>query len=150
MDTDRLLFGGALCLINGRLSGRRSGRFLACGHIGSQSDSEAERSPLEDARWRSKVGLGDFWDGRLRTYVERHPTLKREAARLLEEALVRGAFERGDIERISGLPERTARRVLGELIDLGLLASDTPKGRVSLRFPAHALEELFPKLFPQA
>jgi len=87
---------------------------------------------------------------RLRTYVERHPPLKREAARLLEEALMRGEFERGDIERITGLPERTARRVLSELIELGLLASETPKGKVSLRFPAHALEELFPRLFPQA
>lgn len=86
---------------------------------------------------------------RLRTYVERHPNLKPQAARLLEEALFRGEFERGEIERITGLPERTARRVLSDVSELGLLASDTPKGKVSLRFPAHALEELFPRLYPQ-
>lgn len=86
---------------------------------------------------------------RLRTYVERHPQLKPEATRLLEEALYRGEFERGEIDRITGLPERTARRVLNDLVDVGLLASDTPKGRVSLRFPTHALEDLFPRLFPQ-
>jgi Fic family protein len=86
---------------------------------------------------------------RLRTYVRRSPTLKPEAAGLLEEALIRGAFERGEIARITGLPERSARRVLNEVIQLGLLASDTPKGAVSLRFPAHALEDLFPRLYPQ-
>jgi len=86
---------------------------------------------------------------RLRAYVERRSSLKPEAARLLEEALFRGEFERGEVARITGLPERTARRVLAETVDLGLLASDTPKGRVSLRFPAHALEDLFPRLFPQ-
>ena len=59
-------------------------------------------------------------------------------------------LERGEAMRASGLPERSARRVLGELVGLGLLASETPKGKVSLRFPAHALEDLFPKLYPQS
>lgn len=86
---------------------------------------------------------------RLRAYVQRQPRLKPQAANLLEEALVRGEFERGAIGRITGLAERTARRVLSDLIDLGLLASDTPKGNVSLRFPAHTLEDLFPRLYPQ-
>lgn len=97
-------------------------------------------------------GLFDL-DGlskRLRRYVERSDRMKPQAARLLEEALIRGEFERGEIECITGLPERTARRVLTDLIDLGLLGSNTPKGRVSLRFPAHALEELFPLLYPAA
>jgi len=87
---------------------------------------------------------------RLRNYVERSDTLKPEAARLLEEALIRGEFDRGNIARITGLPERTARRVLGDVVDLGLLASETPKGPVSLRFPADALDLLFPKLFAEA
>lgn len=87
---------------------------------------------------------------RLRAYVRRAPNLKPESAGLLEEALIRGEFERGEIARITGLPERSARRVLNDVIQLGLLASDTPKGRVSLRFPAHALEDLFPRLYPQA
>ena len=68
---------------------------------------------------------------------------------MLEEALIRGQFERGEISRISGLPERTARRVLNDLISLGMLASDTAKGAVSLRFPVDALDILFPRLFPE-
>ena len=87
---------------------------------------------------------------RLTSYAQRSPRLKPEAARLLQEALVRGEFERGEVERITGLPERSARRVLNDVIELGLLASDTPKGQVSLRFPTHALEDIFPRLYPQS
>jgi Fic family protein len=59
-------------------------------------------------------------------------------------------FERGEISRITGLPERTARRVLNDVMQEGLLASTTPKGPVSLRFPSDALETLFPRLYVQA
>jgi len=86
---------------------------------------------------------------RLRVYVERSEKLKPEAARLLEEALIRGEFERGDVPRITGLPERTARRVFNDVVAEGLLASDTPKGSVSLRFPTDTLEILLPRLFPE-
>jgi Fic family protein len=86
---------------------------------------------------------------RLLNYVEHSQTLKPEAGRLLEEALIRGEFERGEVPRITGLPERTGRRLFNDVIAAGLLASDTPKGPVSLRFPIEALEILFPRLFPE-
>jgi Fic family protein len=86
---------------------------------------------------------------RLRLYVERSPRLKPEAFRLLEEAAIRGEFPRGDADRITRLPERSARLVLGQLVEEGLLASTTPKGPVSLRFPARSLDLLFPQLFPE-
>jgi Fic family protein len=86
---------------------------------------------------------------RLRAYVERSETLKPEAARLLEEALIRGQFERGEIARITGLPERTARRVFNDVLATRLLVSDTPKGPVSLHFPADTQEVLFPRLLPE-
>lgn len=105
---------------------------------------------LDQVTFMSELFDLDNLSKRLRRYVEQHPTLKSEAARLLEEALIRGEFERGEIERITGLPERSARRVLADLLDLGLLGSNTPKGKVSLRFPTIALEELFPRLYPQA
>ena len=73
---------------------------------------------------------------------------KPEAAGLLEQTLVRGEIDRGEASRITGLPTRTAQRLLNDLVSDGLLASATPKGPVSLRFPADALEELFPRLYP--
>lgn len=87
---------------------------------------------------------------RLQTYVDRSDNLKPQAGKLLTEALVRGEFERGEAGRITGLAERTARRVLNETVAAGLLTSDTPKGPLSLRFPINALETLFPRLFPEA
>ena len=86
---------------------------------------------------------------RLKGVVAQSASLKPEAERLLTEALIRGTIERGDAARITGLPERSARRVLNDTIEAGLLGSATPKGPVSLRFPTDALEILFPRLFPQ-
>lgn len=83
-------------------------------------------------------------------FVERSDTLKPEAARVLDEALIRGSIGRGDIPRITGLPERTARRVFNDIVAAGLLASETPNGPVSLRFPVNTLEILFPRLFPES
>jgi Fic family protein len=120
----------------------------------------SERALIEFTLWFLRVCLDqvtfmsslfeiDMLARRLRAYVESSGKLKPQAARLLEEALLRGAFDRGEISRIAGLPERTARRLLNEVIADGLLASDTPKGPVSLRFPIDALEILFPRLFPE-
>jgi Fic family protein len=104
---------------------------------------------LDQAQFMSSLFELDRLLRRLRDFVERNKNLNAEAARLLEEALIRGEFERGEITRITGLPERTARRVLNDTIATGLLASDTPKGAVSLRFPVDALDILFPRLFPE-
>jgi Fic family protein len=87
---------------------------------------------------------------RFRKYVAQSNTLKPESSRLLEEALMRGEYDRGEAARITGLPERSARRVLNDLVVEGLLASATLKGPVSLRFPTNSLEILFPRLYVQA
>jgi Fic family protein len=102
---------------------------------------------LDQVKFMSDVFELESLIKRLRVYVTRRE-LRPEAARLLEEALLRGQFERGEISRITGLPERSARRALNEVTKAGLLASETPKGPVSLRFPVDALGILFPRLFP--
>jgi Fic family protein len=104
---------------------------------------------LDQVTFMSSLFELDNLSRRLTAFVQQSAPLKPEVDRLLREALFRGEFERGEIERITGLPERSARRVLNDVIGLGLLASDTPKGKVSLRFPVHALEILFPRLSPQ-
>jgi Fic family protein len=104
---------------------------------------------LDQVKFMTSLFELDSLGPRLSAYVERSKALKPVAARLLQEALIRGQFERGEIARITGLPDRSARRVLGDLIDAGLLGSETPKGVVSLRFPIDALDALFPRLFPE-
>jgi Fic family protein len=121
----------------------------------------SERALIEFVVWFLRVAIDqvgfmsslfelDNLRNRLHAFVARSDTLKPEAARLLDETLVRGEIERGEASRITGLPERSARRVLNDVATEGMLASATPKGPVSLRFPAHSLEVLFPRLYPHA
>ena len=84
---------------------------------------------------------------RMYSFVERDDDLRIETADLLKEALTRGTFERGDAARITRMPERSARRVVSEAVDRGLLASETPKGPLSLRFSQNVAEVYFPRLF---
>jgi Fic family protein len=86
---------------------------------------------------------------RFRKYVALSE-IKPESSRLLEEALMRGEYDRGEAARITGLPERSARRVLNDVVAERLLASGTPKGPVSLRFPTETLQIFFPRLYVQA
>ena len=105
---------------------------------------------LDQVKFMSSLFKVDALARRLKMHVERSETLKPESTALLDAAFNRGEIERGAAPGITGLPERTARRVLNGTIAAGLLASSTPKGPVSLRFPDEALETLFPKLYPQA
>ncbi len=104
---------------------------------------------LDQVRFMSGLFDLDRLEERLHLYA-RQEGFRPEADRLLDEALIRGEVPRGDAERATGLKERTARDLLGALIDDGILGSDTPKGPVSLRFPLKAVETLFPRLFPEA
>ncbi len=137
-----------------RADGPREGDFDGRGNL-------SERALVGFSEWFLRVCLdqiefmGTLFDldglgQRLERLVERTDSLAAGSVPLLREALVRGEFERGEAARLTGLPERSARRVLSALIAEGLLASEVPKGRVSLRFPASALETLFPKLYPES
>ena len=119
----------------------------------------SRRALAEFTEWFLKVCLDQvtFMDGlfaletlaaRLKSYVARRD-LKPKAFSLLEQALQRGELPRGDAAGVTGLRERSARDLLGALVADGILTSDTPKSPVSLRFPLHAAEMLFPALFPE-
>lgn len=89
----------------------------------------------------------DSLSARLSKYCDEQEW-KPEAFTLLEMVLIKGEISRGDASRITGLKERTARTMLSSLLEKGILGSDSPKGPVSLRFPAESLDRLFPNLFP--
>ncbi|HIJ91716.1 MAG: hypothetical protein OEV91_04510, partial [Desulfobulbaceae bacterium] len=77
-----------------------------------------------------------------------YPSLKPEAIYMLQEVLLRGEMGRGEVLRASGMAERTGRVLLGQLLDEGILVSDTPKGAVRLEFLTHVAGYLFPDLYP--
>ena len=102
---------------------------------------------LDQLTYMSSLFELDVLAKRLDRYVALSLTLPKECTRLLQEAPIRGEFDRREAERITQLPERSARRILKQLTDEGLLASETPKGPVSLRFPSDTLEISFPRLY---
>lgn len=89
----------------------------------------------------------DCLSARLSKYCDKQGW-KPEAFTVLEMVLIKGEISRGDASRINGLKERTAKTLLSSLLENGILGSDSPKGLVSLRFPAESLDRLFPDLFP--
>lgn len=103
---------------------------------------------LDQVRFMAGLFALDSLADRLHRYAARRGW-RDEAGGVLRQVLLQGALPRGEVPRISGLAERTARSLLAILLADGILGSDTPKGPVSLRFPQHAAEVLFPDLFPE-
>ena len=90
-------------------------------------------------------------DDRLRRYVRRYDDrLPPSAADMLVEILIRGELERGEVPRALSMPERSARRVVSLLVEIGLIEADSPRAPFRLSFPPDSLEDLFPRLFPAA
>jgi Fic family protein len=85
---------------------------------------------------------------RLQAYVAGPLGLAEDAKALVDEMFLRGEIARGEAARITRRPERTAREVLSKLLKTGLVASETPKGNVALRFSSDSADFLFPRLFP--
>lgn len=76
--------------------------------------------------------------------------VKPEAAGALHYVALTGPTERGSFIAMTGLPARTARRVLSSLLDYGLLNADSHVGPVSFNVPLRSLRWLFPRLWPEA
>ncbi len=65
---------------------------------------------------------------------------------LLKDLLLRGEIPRGKVGSIINASASTATKLIRELIDLGFLESDTPKGAIRIKFNAHFASEIFPDL----
>jgi len=75
---------------------------------------------------------------------------REEAVLPLHHVLAAGPVTRGEFVQMTGLADRTGRKVLAQLLKDGLLVSDGPKGRVGIGFPLDALHLLLPNLYPEA
>ena len=67
---------------------------------------------------------------------------------LLREAVLAGEVERGRAPELTGYRERMARNVVARLLETGLMLSDGPRAPLRLGFPAAAVEQWFPRLYP--
>ena len=103
---------------------------------------------LDQVRFMSSLFELNALGFRLRELVEHRYRLRPEAATLVEQLLARGELERARVPIVLGMAERSARRIVSELVELGLVGSATPKGPLSLQFTPTDSELLFPRLFP--
>jgi Fic family protein len=109
----------------------------------------ALRTAIDQARFMAGMFALEKFRFRAEAYFRRvRFDLKPESVHLYLHAFVMGEFERGEAGRLTGLSERAARDVLGKLASEGFLLSDTPKGKVRVGFPVHALGSLLPNLYP--
>jgi Fic family protein len=91
-------------------------------------------------------------------HLEAHPwrigseksVIRSEALPALHYVALAGPLERSAFLAMSGLPQRTARRMLASLLDYGVLRSDSRLGPVALHIPLKSLRWLFPRLWPEA
>jgi len=73
-----------------------------------------------------------------------------QAIAAMHHVLIAGPLPRGSFIQLTGLAERTGRKLLARLLQDGLLQSDTPKGPVGIGLPLDSLHVLFPNLYPEA
>lgn len=86
----------------------------------------------------------------IRSHQQGMTDYRSEAILPLQHVMALGPITRGEFVQMTGLGERTGRKVLAQLLADGLLQSDTPKGPVKMGFPLDTLGVLFPNLYPEA
>jgi len=87
-------------------------------------------------------------ESRLEKYIKIHE-IRGEALNILKYVWHNGEVARGNAIATTGLGERTGRTVLASLLEKGVLASETIKGPVSLRFSVESIDIFFPRLFAE-
>lgn len=90
--------------------------------------------------------VGAYADFRSTTPSLEFKPLRPEAKYILQEVCLRGAVPRGEAGRITGLGQETARRIVSQLLNEGLLVSESHKSPVRMGMPIHAIGYYFPNL----
>jgi Fic family protein len=75
--------------------------------------------------------------------------LPSKAGSILEAVLYRGELPRGEVASLLGATDRHARRIVGALMDRGVLVSESPRAPLRLAFPAALAPRWMPGLFPE-
>lgn len=116
---------------------------------------------LDQARFiRSLLGLEQL-EGRLADllrWLDAHPwsigseasVVKLAAREALHYVAISGPLERDRFTAMTGLPPRTARRVLASPLAFGVLLEESPRSPVRFGIPLASLRFLLPKLWPEA
>ncbi len=76
--------------------------------------------------------------------------IKTEGLEALHYTAITGKTDRGKFVAMTGLGERSGRRMLATLLDYGILKSESSRAPVVFTIPMKSLRFLFPRLWPEA
>jgi Fic family protein len=109
----------------------------------------SQRLDLASLKDRIKALLVDL-EGKPWQIGSEKSIVKLDALEALHYVAMAGPLERSRFVAMTGLGERTGRRVMASLIDFGVLTADSPRAALKFAVPLPSLRFLFPNLWPEA
>lgn len=107
---------------------------------------------LDQVKFMEELVQPDRLRNRILLWAEeeiRAGSLPAKAGNILEAVLYRGELPRGEVASILGASDRHARRVVASLNEDGVIASESTRAPLRLRFPAKLASRWMPGLFPE-
>ncbi|MEX2604547.1 MAG: Fic family protein [Gracilimonas sp.] len=99
---------------------------------------------LEDLRDRI-LAYGNL---RAQGSIPGEAALRPETKYVLAEVMMRGKIERGEVQRLIGMAERTARDLTKQLLEEELVRSDSHRSPLYFNIPPKVVGYYFPELYP--
>lgn len=93
--------------------------------------------------------IGGYVNMRSQNMLPNEKPLRLEAKYILTEVMMRGQVSRGEISRITGLGDRTARELTSQLLEEELVTSENHKKPLSFNIPSKVIGYYFPSLYPE-
>lgn len=106
---------------------------------------------IDQVRYMSQMVEIDTIQERLRRYARLlafEGKVSADAEYILIEIFLRGEVQRSDLPMITGIAERTVRRITKTLSERNLIVSETALSPWRLNFPVETTPYIFPSLFP--
>ena len=104
-------------------------------------------SALDQVRFMTETLKSDNFTRGLLEWIRSQPDIAR-GDKIIEQIILYGSVERGEVPALLQMPERSARRVVQNLTDHFLLVSDSHRAPLRLNLPLHAAQAVFPNMVP--
>lgn len=109
----------------------------------------SQRLDLASLKDRIKALLVDL-EGKPWQIGSEKSTVKPEALEALHYIAMAGPIKRSRFVAMTGLGERSGRRLMASLLDFGVLSAHTHRAPLTFAVPLQSLRFLFPNLWPEA
>jgi len=90
-----------------------------------------------------------YVDLRSQNMIPEEAKLRQEAKYILVEVMLRGQVPRGEAKRVTGLGERTARKLVSQLENEELLSAESHRSPLTFNIPPKVVGYYFPNLYPE-